>query len=203
MKVTITCSTLLAAIVIAGCKRETQETSQPGSTNYQSISIEPGTRAAESDNWGYLALKIVRAHENQKLLDQAPWHAPGGDWAFLECEVEKQGSARVLIGTKTRSTTRADLPMSWGEAFIAVNDSRAGSAFVDAFSKAFHQPSPPRYGDKPPDRLKMNTAVLGANLVRSPQGGFRDGRKGTWTATKLFLQNDTAEAEVFFLQCLR
>src|SRR2546426_166520 len=198
MKATITCSTLLAAILIAGCKRETQETSQPGSTNYQSISIEPGTRAAESDNWGYLALRIVRAHENQKLLDQAPWHAPGGDWAFLECEVEKQPSARVLIGTKTHSTTRADLPISWGEALIAVNDSMAGSAFVDVFSKAFHQPSPPRYGDKPPGRLKMSTAVLGANQVRSPQGGFRDGRKGTWTATKWFLQNETVEAEVFF-----
>src|SRR6266702_5649916 len=160
MKITTTVLALLAAILLAGCKREAPETSQSGSTNNQTISIEPGARAAESENWGYLALKIVRAHENQKLLDQAPWHAPGGDWAFLECEVEKQPSARVLIGTKTRSTTRADIPMSWGEAFIAVNDSRAGSAFVDAFSKAFHQPSPPRYGDKPPDRLKMNTALL-------------------------------------------
>jgi len=40
--------------------------------------------------------------------------------------------------------------------------------------------------------------VLGNNLVRDPAGGFKDGRRGTWTATKWFLQAETAEAEVFF-----
>src|SRR5262245_33591014 len=197
MKATIPVPALLAAILLAACNREGQETSQTGSID-QAISVEPGTRAAESEHWGYLALKIRQTHENQKLLDQAPWHAPGGDWTIMECEVDKQPSAKVVIGTRTRSTTRADIPMSWGEAFIAVNDSKAGAAVVEVFSKAFHQASPSRYGDKPSGSLKMQTAVLGANQIRSAKGGFQDGRKGTWTATKWFLQNEAAEAEVFF-----
>ena len=96
MKMPIKFPALVAALLLFGCKREAQESSQSVSTNNQTISIEPGTRAAESENWGYLALRIVRAHENQKLLDQAPWHAPGGDWTFLECEVDKQPSAQVI-----------------------------------------------------------------------------------------------------------
>ena len=96
MKMTIRFPALLAALLLVGCKREAQENSQHGSTNNQTISIEPGTRAAESENWGYLAPKVLRAHENQKLLDQPPWHAPGGDWTFLECEVDKQPSAQVI-----------------------------------------------------------------------------------------------------------
>jgi hypothetical protein len=143
-------------------------------------------------------LKILKVHEQQKALDQMPWHEPGGDWTFLECAAEKDASIQVVIGSRVRSATKANVPITWGEGFLAMSSPSGGAAFVKAFAKAFHQPLPPRQGQKPPGFLKSGTAVLGSNLVRDPKGGFGAGRKGTWTATKWFLQSDTAEAEVYF-----
>ena len=159
---------------------------------------ELGVVAGESEDWGYLGLKILKVHEQQKPLDKAPWHEPGGDWTFLECAAEKDATIQMVVGSRIRSSTKADIPLTWGEAFLAVSSPSAGAAFVEAFSKAFHQPLPPRHGEKPPGVLKMGTAILGANLVRDPKGGFTAGRKGTWTTTKWFMQSEAAEAEVYF-----
>jgi len=145
-----------------------------------------------------LRLKIIKVHEKQSFIEKAPWHAPGGDWTFLECAVGKNPSSKVLIGTRSRGSTKGNLPISWGEGMIAVTDNNAGIAFIEAFSKTFHQPASPRYGTNPPGYIKVNAAVFGVNQVRGSKGGFRDGRKGTWTASKWFLQSENAEAEVFF-----
>lgn len=160
--------------------------------------IQPGGINEESDQWGYMALRILKVHEKQKALDAAPWFAPGGDWTFLECATEKDPSVRVLIGNAIHSSPKGDVPISWGEAMIAVSDATAGAHFVDVLAKAFHQTPPPSHGQEPTLQVKMQTAVLGTGLVRDPHGGFKDGRNGSWVATKWFLQDDMAEAEVFF-----
>ena len=199
MRRIITATGLITAILFAGCERSPQKESKAdGAGSEQLTRTEVGVVPGESENWGYLGLKILKVHEQQKALDQAPWHEPGGDWTFVECAADKDASIRVVIGSRVRSTTKANIPMTWGEAFLAVSDPSVGAAFVEAFAKAFHQPLPPRQGDKPPGFLKLATAVLGSNLVRDPKGGFSAGRKGTWTTTKWFLQSDTAEAEVYF-----
>jgi hypothetical protein len=179
-------------LCLAGCDRQNSAKPEKGTQ------IQPGGIAEESDKWGYLGLQIVEVHENQKTLDQPPWFADGGDWTFLECEAAREPDVRVLIGTRTRSSDKRKVPVSWGEAMIIVSDAAAGARFVETFAKAFHQTPPPAYGQNPTLRLKMQTAEFGRNLVRDPRGGFKDGSGGSWSATKWFLQDDMGEAEVFF-----
>ena len=201
MKGTIVSSGLIAVMLFAaGCERSPQKGSRADGVEgaNQLARTELGVVPGESENWGYLGLKILKVHERQKPLDKAPWYEPGGEWTFLDCATEKDEAVQMVIGSRSRGPTKGDLPVGWGEAFLAASNSPAGAAFVEAFATAFHQALPPRYGDKPPGFLKMNTALLGANLVRDAGGGFTQGRKGTWTTTKWFLQSETAEAEVFF-----
>ncbi|MDB6053108.1 MAG: hypothetical protein JWN25_631 [Verrucomicrobiales bacterium] len=167
-------------------------------TKQEGTLIQPGGIAEESEQWGYLSMRIVAVHEKQKALDAAPWFEDGGNWTFLECETEKDSKVRVLIGNSIQASAKTDLPTSWGEARIAVADAAAGGRFVETFAKAFHQPPPASYGQKPGLMIKMHTAALGTGLVRDPHGGFKEGRNGSWVATKWFLQDETAEAEVFF-----
>ena len=197
MKVFIVSSVLFTVLLIVGCSRS-QEGEETGGAN-NPATIQVGATARESEDSGYLGLKILKASEHQILLDKAPWHEPGGDWIFLECAVEKDPDALFIIGARARTSPKGEVPISWGEAFLAINDSAAAGRFVDNFAKAFHRASPSRYGDKPPGFLKMNTAILGSGLVRSSNGGgFAVGKKGTWISTKWFLESDIAEAEVYF-----
>ena len=164
MKRIIGCSGLIAVILLTGCERSPQQGSKAGgAVSDQLARTELGVVPGESENWGYLGLKILKVHNQQKALDKAPWHVPGGDWTFLECAAEKDTSIQVVIGSRVRSSTKADIPITWGEGFLAVSDASAGAAFVEAFSKAFHQTLPARYGTKPPGFLKTSTAVLGSN----------------------------------------
>jgi hypothetical protein len=182
----------IGALCLTGCNRRDAAKSEDGNV------IQPGGINEESEQWGYLALRILKVHEKQKALDAAPWFTGGGDWTFLECEAEEDSNVRVLIGTAMRGSPEGETPISWGEAVIAVADASMGARFVEALAKAFHQTTPPPHGQKPSLRVKMQTAVLGTGLVRDPHGGFKDGRNGSWVATKWFLQDETAEAEVFF-----
>ena len=105
----------ISAIILflTGCDRQNSAKKEEGSR------IQPGGINEESEQWGYLALKIAKVHENQKALDASPWFAAGGDWTFLECEAEKEPTAHILIGTRMRSAPKGDVPISWGEAMIA------------------------------------------------------------------------------------
>jgi len=199
MKIVLWWSTLVlaAVLVLNGCSRR-EETAGSADKRGDGTHIQPGAIAEESERWGYLALKIAGIHERQKPIDQSPWHADGGDWTFLECELSKEPAAKILVGTRTRSSEKGDIPLSWGEARLAVSNATAGARFIEAFAKAFHLQPPLSHGNKPVGFVKINTAVLGNRLVRDPAGGFKDGRRGTWTATKWFLQDGTSEAEVFF-----
>lgn len=179
-------------LLVTGCDRKDSAQGDKGNV------IQPGGINAESEQWGYLALKIVKVNEKQKALDAAPWFTDGGDWTFLECEAEKDSTVRVLVGTATHGSPKGEIPMSWGEAVITVADAGAGARFIETLAKAFHQTPPPAHGQKPSLQVKMQTAVLGTGLVHDPRGGFKDGRNGTWVATKWFLQDEAAEAEVFF-----
>jgi hypothetical protein len=187
-------TTAISAIILCltGCSRQDSAKQEEGSR------IQPGGISQESEQWGYLAMKITKVREKQKALDVAPWFADGGDWTFLECETEKDPAVRILVGTTMQGTPKGDIPISWGEAVLTVADAVAGARFVETLAKAFHQPLPASRGQKPALHVKMRTAVLGTSLVRDPRGGFKDGRTGNWVATKWFLQDETAEAEIFF-----
>jgi len=78
---------LAAIVLLNGSRRE--ETGGSADQKGDGTHIQPGAIAEDSEQWGYLALKIERVHEKQKPLDQSPWHAYGSDWAFLECALAK------------------------------------------------------------------------------------------------------------------
>jgi hypothetical protein len=182
----------MAALLLAGCDRKGSSQADEGRL------VQPGNITETSDDWGHLALKVVKVHEGQKALDKAPWFAAGGDWTFLECETATEPAVPVLIGARTTSAESGDLPISWGEASITVANREVGGQFVEAFAKAFHQTSPPSHGQTPTLQVKVHTAILGTRQVKSPEGGFKGGRKGSWVATKWFLEDEMGESEVFF-----
>jgi hypothetical protein len=33
---------------------------------------------------GYVAFRIERVYDTQRLTDTPPWHAEGGDWTFFD-----------------------------------------------------------------------------------------------------------------------
>jgi hypothetical protein len=189
-------------LIVAGCGRASSDKSKDQAND---LHVQPGTAPVESDDWGYLRLKIARVHMNQKPLEQAPWHEAGGDWTFLECQSAKQASVRVLIGTRDgRPTTVGEtkISMAWGEAIVAVTDRAVGTKFVETFARSFHQSLPPSHGDQPVGYFRVHTSVLGSEMGRDPKGGFSG--KGDWTATKWFLSDDKlGEAEVFFNYSLK
>ena len=85
-----------------------------------------------------------------------------------------------------------------GRAILAVNDSESGGRFVELFAKAFGGTLPtPTSTPQAPKPLFINTAVLAENYHRDTGGGF-SGDGGGWTASKWFVSNDLAEAEVYF-----
>jgi len=190
---------LLLLLALVGCGRSDSNSSKPDqATSEKDLRVQPGTAGKESETWGYLALQIAHVHEKQQPLDQFPWHKDGGDWTFLDCRPAKDPMTRIVIGVRTKSAAKSNSPFGgWGEALLAA-DANAGAAFVETFTRAFHQPSPARHGRTPTGRVKAETAVLGVNMARSPEGGFGGKRKGTWTATKWFLSDDISETEVFF-----
>lgn len=183
-------------VVIAGCGRSPSQSSS-GKSDLAGGRIQPGGTSEESDDSGYLALKIVKVHEARQPLEQAPWHGPGGDWTFLECEPVKAPGLQVVIGGKTQREPGGEFSFGWGRGMLTVGNASDGARFVELFAKAFHQELPASHGDKPSGVVKVNTAVLGSNLVRDRSGGFTTGR-GKWTATKWFFEDENGEAEVFF-----
>lgn len=190
---------LVAMLAVGGCSGcRSHDGADPGA---DAQVVQPGVVPKASSDWGYMGLRITRVHQNQVPQDQAPWHAAGGDWVFLECEVAKFPGVRLLIGCLSRPAekTASGMDLAWGEVFLAAPGSGDGPAFLEAFAAAFHQPAPPRWGNRPPGRLTGNAAILGTSLSRQPKGGgFVAQPAGSWTATKLFLAAADDEAEVFF-----
>jgi hypothetical protein len=96
-----------------------------------------------------------------------------------------------------KQDTQSNLPAGSGEAVLMARNATSGAQFVKAFGKVFRQPAPSSQGQPLTGQLKVTTVVLGTNMVREPQGGFRS-EDGTWTATKWFLEDSKGDAEEFF-----
>jgi len=143
----------------------------------------------------HLPFKIVAVYESRKPIDNAPFHAAGGDWTFFDCQAENQTT--FVVGTVTK-TTDEGRPSSWGRAVLAVSDNESGRQFVELFAKAFDGALPPASSSlHPPKPMLVNTAILAEDFHRDAGGGFAEGGGG-WTATKWFPSNDLVDAEVYF-----
>ena len=185
------CLVVVVLFALTGCK--------PKGSEGKSNNFQAEINAVGSGEEGYLPLKVGGTFQNQKPLEQVPWHADGGEWTFMECHTERHGDADVVIGVKTTAQTKPDpnTPMSWGEAMIAVSDAEQGTKFIDAFGQAFSKSSPARRDNKAPLFLKMHTAVMGSQMKKE-SNSFSGSGKGSWTATKWFLSDELGDAEVYF-----
>ena len=126
---------LITVILFAGCGWSPQKGSgADGAGTNQPARTEVGVLPEESENRGYVGMRILKVHEHQKTLDKAPWHEPGGDWTFLECAAERDATIQMVIGSKSRRATKGEFPVSWGEAFLAVSNPSVGTGFVEAFA---------------------------------------------------------------------
>jgi hypothetical protein len=195
---------ILCLLLIAGLiayvwqTRSRRSPPNAGTAPAQSTHFQPGVFPRGTDDYGYLALKIVAVHRNQRPLDQIPWHEAGGDWTFVECVTKSAPPAAFLVGVLGGKSTGDEAPMSWGKARMAVNDSAQGAKVIETLAQAFHATPPAARSGQPPCHIEMTTAVLGEDLRRDPAGGFK-GKSGGWTATKWFIEDeDTGEAEVYF-----
>lgn len=142
--------------------------------------ISPG----ESDDWANIEFRITNVHEKQRLLEGAPWRAPGGDWLIAECTLRGQ---RFLLGLEVKN----DSPWSKG-VLIPLGD---GEPLLKELATELDQPLPPRSRPAQPLRpVIANTAILGTERARK-DGGF--GGKGPWTATKWFFESHGRYAELY------
>jgi hypothetical protein len=149
-----------------------------------------------TEDWGHLPFKITKLYEKQRLTKTSPFHADGGHWTFFDCLTTKGTQVRFSVGVRSRGQGKGQ--SAWGEAVLAVANRQAGDRFMSSFARAFHTVLPrPRPSAAPLEPLLMGTAILGEDLKRYPEGGFK-GPGGGWTATKWFPQQNGLEAEVFF-----
>lgn len=188
---------LLAGLLAAGCGRPApieNPMNPPEPNSPPQVQVPVG--GPEPDDWGRLPFTIVAVHTGRTPADKFPFHAPGGDWTFLDCRANADPGVVFTVGVT--GSGPADQPVAWGKALLAVPSREAGAKFVSLFGQAFHAPAPkPRPGGLPPEPLRLGTAVLGVNQRRAEGGGFHGTGDG-WTATKWFPTADGHEAEVFF-----
>lgn len=148
--------------------------------------VQPGGRHGP-----HLSFRITKLHEQQRPSKKPPYFEPGGDWTFMELEAGEGVS--LTAGIQFKPSTEM---FSFGKAQLSVASAEAGAAFTSAFDAQFGGTAGKRKVHQGP--LEMSVAVLGQNMVRERHGGFRGGRFGKWTATKLFPELDGRQGEVFF-----
>ena len=164
---------LLAGLLAAGCGRPALNENQmnpPDPNSPPQVQVPVG--GPEPDDWGRLPFTITAVHTGRTPADKSPFHAPGGDWTFLDCRANTDEGVLFTVGVTGSSPSGH--PVAWGKALLAVPTREAGAKFVSLFGKAFRTPVPtPRAGGLPPEPLRLGTAVLGVNQRRAASGGRR------------------------------
>jgi hypothetical protein len=186
----------LAFLLLTGCGRQPapdpprdDEPKQPPRAELRIGNDPDGPR--------HLPFTITAVYDKQRPSAGAPFHAPGGEWTFFDCQAVSDPKVAFTAGVLSRGGA-GDVPIAWGKAVLIVKDREAGARFVACFGKAFAGKVPPPV-PRPhvPRPLAVNTAVLGQNTSREDKGGFV-GKGGGWTATKWFPEHDGRSGEMYF-----
>ena len=183
-------------VLLIGCGQS--DKSRPQVAQKPSDMARAEVRLGDADEEApHLPFKIIKVIPNQKLIDESPFHADGGEWTFFDCQPLNDASVTFTVGMMTKSGDGGALS-SWGRALLVVKDRVTGTRLLRLFAQAFHGTTPTTV-NRPfvPVPLFVNTAVIGENLTRELTGGF-NARQGGWTATKWFPQLDGLDAEVYF-----
>jgi hypothetical protein len=186
----------LAVLPHAGCGRGPVE--QPPMSDRPDQSPRAEIRIGESDDpTRRMVFKITGMHQDRKPTAEAPYHAEGGKWTFLDCRTESGPEVAFTVGVLSKGGD-GKVPITWGDAILIVKDRESGARFVEAFGRAFSGEIPTTAGRAHvPRPLPIKTAVLGDDMNRDETGGF-SGQGGGWTATKWFPAHDGRQGEVYF-----
>ena len=150
-----------------------------------------------SDEPRHLPFQITAVHEKRKRSNEPPFHAPGGEWTFFDCQASRVATVVFTVGVASKSGP-GKVPVAWGNAVLSVKDREAGARFVELFGKVFSGKLPPPVQRvHVPAPLAIKTAILGQNMDRESKGGF-SGEAGEWMATKWFPEHDGHAGEVYF-----
>ncbi len=150
--------------------------------------IQPSLSDAQR---GQLSLQIKKVYEHHKPSAKVPFHAPGGEWTFMDLEAGE--GVEATFGIQFEPSQEM---FSFGKAQLSVPSKQAGEAFRSAFGSKFGGSAGKAKPHKGP--LPLSVAVLGQNQTRRRDGSFHGSRFGTWFATKLFVELDGHYGEVFF-----
>lgn len=169
-----------------GCKRRERLPSNDAVAVDDAGIAEPGIGAGPE-----VPFRIEAIHREQRLLQAAPWHEPGGTWTFFDAKTTD--GYRFGFGF---DATKAAGSMSFGKVILTVPTRDDGKRLVDLFARRFEAKAPPEVAPQPLV-FRPVSAVFLASDARRTSGGFA-GKGGGYFATKLFLQRPGIEAEVFF-----
>ncbi len=196
---------LLVLSVVGACKKkEPREIAihaalEDAGVSVDSVTTEEGATAEPGGDHGpRVSFRVLRVHPNRAPSEAPPYHAAGGSWTFFDAETSD--GALFGFGYDDPQSVGAAAPTgapTFGKVVLTVPDAAAGKRLVETFGRAFKGPVPPEGAGRPLRPRPFTAAFLARGARRSPGGGF-SGRGGGWTATKLFLQRDDLEAEVFF-----
>lgn len=188
------CAFVMMMIAAIGVPAATGGYGQDAAATQGMKDVQVGHAPAEE---GGLKLKIEAIHK-EHVLDKLPGGSKlqkGGTWTVLDCVVTDLPEAKIAIAVE--SVMAKGERFSWNNAAIYPRDEKGGAAFLDAFGKAFHAKLPPARKGVLNRPFSFPSVILGANMGRDETRGTFSG-KGTWVATKWFVQLGGAEAEVFF-----
>ena len=166
--------------------RPEEEEEAPPPVKDDTVAVQPGAGRGP-----HLELRITKIYEQRQPSAKPPYHQPGGDWTFFDLEAGE--GVALTAGLQFKKSSEM---FSFGKAQLSVNGPEAGAAFTSAFDAQFGGKRGKLKAHRGP--LQMGVAVLGQDMVRSHGGGFRSGRFGKWTATKLFPELGGRQGEVFF-----
>jgi len=136
-----------------------------------------------------LRFRVLTTHSEQRVLDAAPWHEPGGDWTFHDAELPD--GTRFTFGTRFRNGTG----IVFGKVLLTVPDADAGARLVKSVAQLLHAADPKELPRQPLRFLPVTAALIGEGMKRDPNAFVVGG--GNWTGTKLFLPRGSSEGEVY------
>ena len=151
----------------------------------------PTTPASIAPAEPRLTFVIDQVYEREQPAEQAPYHAPGGDWTFFDAHLES--GARFGFGWTYGPPGERS---AFGKALWTVPNPSSGAELVTVFARVFGGKLPATEPSRPLAPQPFALVALAGASARDEHGSFSG--VGTWTASKLFLQRPGIEAEVFF-----
>lgn len=152
-----------------------------------------GGQEAPSDE-GRIPFTITKVDTNQKPSATAPFHEAGGDWTYVEAQLDGDPGATFVVGVPRLAST-GEGP-GFGKLMFAPTTSAAGGKVVARLAKVLGVTAPPARTGGVLQAVKVPIAVLGHGIGKLDNGM---GGGGTWDATKLFCSSgDIDSAELFF-----